>query len=42
VAVDRGRFVPNAGGDGFPLVSAEVYTFTDGLISTIQTFQPTG
>lgn len=40
VAINRGRFVPRGGGEAMPFVSAEVYTFTDGKISRIRTFQP--
>lgn len=40
VAINRGRFVPDGEGVAMPFVSAEVYTFTDGKISRIQTFQP--
>lgn len=40
VALNRGRFVPHAGGDGMPFVSAEAYTFTGDEISHMRTYQP--
>lgn len=42
VALNRGRFIPHGEHEAMSFVSAEVYTFTDAMISRIRTYQPMG